>query len=1334
MNIQTARLTALLLGLLTLGLFVGSISADSQQAQSPPASVSSVSLSRADGTVTASWNAPSGATKYHVTYNDGSGWQAPVPDHRNIQTTNITFSVDNAKTVVVGVRAGNEHGWSGWVNSAAAGPWTPPNSPPADPPAAVASLTLTRADGTATASWDAPSGATKYHVTYNDGSGWQAPVDDHRNVRTTSITFSVDNAKTVVVGVRAGNEHGWSGWVNSAASGPYTPPPPPTPPGIIVQDADGAALSAISVPEGGEASYQVVLAAAPTEAVEVCIGLAVRDNDDADISFKGEAVDEVSLKLTFTPTNWDTAQTVTLVAAYDSDGLNGARDITHDAREYYSGKVDITATEIDTITSPAAPSGLTATAGDGSVTLIWNDPSDASITGYEYNVNHNDTGTGNLSGWSAWTPIPGSDASTTSHTFSGLTNGREYRYHVRAVNAAGAGPAAPNDAPWFVSATPSATSISVTDVTTTTATLTLANHDGAWYYRASGGSGGASGASAASANNGDCTGPVQGRQATLTGLDPDSSYTITAWADGCGGAAMASGEFVTAQQSGTLSLDRLYATSAVLDFATQGTSHWHYQADVGPHSTACSGRLQVIRDAHVGGLTPLTQYTYRAYTDANCANEVASITFTTLRVDLAVSNLTAGSVTLTPDPAHWPSATGYWLKGTTLAGCEPYTGSASAIPLWPHSQFTFEMHSTSSCNDSPHLGYAEFIGPYATLTATHVSASGATLELGGWTREWYYRRTEPSGDNTCHSKNAGDTTVTLTDLQPDTRYSYWAYRNSNCAAQNSLRSTNAPGITFSTVSMAASEPGATTATITLNGGHHGQPWWYAQTAMNPSWPGGQPFPGNCYYGGTSKSGGASVVVRGLDPGNGNSSKSYTFTAYSDADCSVARAMGSVNADTLWPRLSANTISGGGARLTLGNWGANDPDWHYRVNVVVPGSPNIVLHGAEGCTSVASGALQVDIDSLPPLVGYGAYYIFTAYSASGCHYSKVAASALLGGSYATPALSASAVTQTGATLTIASHPGTWYYQADAGPDATCQGPVQAVTATLAGLSAGTTYTYTAYSDSGCTTQLAAAPAFTTLASLSADNRTDTTARLTISSHSGNWYVKKTAPSPAGDCSSTISGTTHDLSSLTRNTTYTYTAYSDSECTAVVAVATFSTLPSTLSAGSVGPTTATLTIGQHTGNWHLKQTAPSEETCTAGEADHSHALTSLTAGTTYTYTAYSDSTCATVIARHTFNTPLHPPTNVSFSASQNWPVGYSVRVDWKRNGSASGQIGYQIQKYADNAWSGLGTGTHAPTSDSDLWQNGSSFFQPTDARVRATKTVGGVTYYSAWITAN
>ena len=499
-------------------LAVIAFSVSTTAASEAPDAVSSVSITRADGSVTASWDAPSGAAKYHVTYSDdgGSSWHAPVDDHRNVTTTSITFTADNAKSYVVGVRAGNEHGWSGWVNSPSSGPYTPPAldptptptpdptatptptptsapdptatpTPAPTPPDAVNSISLTRADGSVTASWDAPSGAAKYHVTYSDdgGSSWRAPVDGHTNITATSLTFTADNAKSYIVGVRAGNGAGWSGWRNSPAAGPYTPPTPtptatptpaptatptpeptptptatpaPTPaPGIIVQDASGNAIAALSVPEGGEASYQVKLTSKPAQDVEVCIALSVRDNNDSDITFKGEAADVVSIKLTFSAENWNTAQTVTLVAAADGDGLNGARDVTHDAREYYSGHVDITATEVDdglAALPPAAPAGFTATAGDGSVTLAWNDPSDSSITGYQYQVNHNDTGTGNLSGWGAWQSIANSGAATTSHAISGLTNGREYRYHLRAVNAAGNSAAAPNAAPWFVKATP----------------------------------------------------------------------------------------------------------------------------------------------------------------------------------------------------------------------------------------------------------------------------------------------------------------------------------------------------------------------------------------------------------------------------------------------------------------------------------------------------------------------------------------------------------------------------------------------------------------------------------------------------------------------------------------------------------------------------------------------------------------------------------------------------------------------------------------------------------------------------------------------------------------
>ena len=305
--------------------------------QSPPATPASVSLSRADGTVTASWPAVSGATKYHVTYTtDGGGsWHAPVSNHTNITASSLTFNADNGKSYMVGVRAGNDNDqWSGWRNSPSAGPYqsqpTPTPTPTPQPPGAVSSVSLTRADGTVTADWPAVTTATKYHVTYtNDGGqSWRLAALNHAG---SSIDISgVDNAKSYIVGVRAGNAGGWSGWRNSPSAGPYTPPQP-------------------------------------------------------------------------TPTPTPTPQP-----------------------------------------APAAPTGLTATAGDQSVALSWNDPADSSITGYEYRTRYAGVA------WGEWTSISATD----SHTVTGLENGTEYRFKLRAVNATGASKPGPQSAPWYVAATP----------------------------------------------------------------------------------------------------------------------------------------------------------------------------------------------------------------------------------------------------------------------------------------------------------------------------------------------------------------------------------------------------------------------------------------------------------------------------------------------------------------------------------------------------------------------------------------------------------------------------------------------------------------------------------------------------------------------------------------------------------------------------------------------------------------------------------------------------------------------------------------------------------------
>jgi hypothetical protein len=86
-----------------------------------------------------------------------------------------------------------------------------------------------------------------------------------------------------------------------------------------------------------------------------------------------------------------------------------------------------------TQTVPSAPTGLTATAGDGSVALTWQSPSSnggSAITGY--NV-YRATGSGSSAKLTS--------ATGTSFTDTTVANGTSYSYVVRAVNAVGEGPA-----------------------------------------------------------------------------------------------------------------------------------------------------------------------------------------------------------------------------------------------------------------------------------------------------------------------------------------------------------------------------------------------------------------------------------------------------------------------------------------------------------------------------------------------------------------------------------------------------------------------------------------------------------------------------------------------------------------------------------------------------------------------------------------------------------------------------------------------------------------------------------------------------------------------------
>ena len=245
--------------------------------------------------------------------------------------------------------------------------------------------------------------------------------------------------------------------------------------------------------------------------------------------------------------------------------------------------------------------------------------------------------------------------------------------------------------------------------------------------------------------------------------------------------------------------------------------------------------------------------------------------------------------------------------------------------------------------------------------------------------------------------------------------------------------------------------------------------------------------------------------------------------------------------------------------------------------------------------------------------------------------------------ATPAvpasLSAAATSATAATLTLANHAGDWWYRADKGPHASCSAskvPQGTSTKALTGLTAGATYAYAAYSDSGCATALASAAAFTTPA-LIASGVTANAATLTLSDWSAAWWHKGNETNAS--CSAKIAaGTkTASLSNLARGTSHTYTAYDAAGCASgdeLDSVA-FDTLAPGLAAERTGATGARLRLSNWTALWHYKATSgggphASCSTTAVPAGTPTKALSGLTTGTDYTYKAYSDGACSDALA--------------------------------------------------------------------------------------------------------
>ena len=172
--------------------------------------------------------------------------------------------------------------------------------------------TVTAASATSVAAiWVAPANTgpeiSDYDYRYrtHDPQGIWTEITD-TDISTLTVTIgSLDEATEYDVQVRATNAEGTGGWSDSGTGSTA---------GLELSE------SSLDVAEGDSSTYTVALATQPTGEVTVTIG----GTSGTDLS-----VDESSL--TFTTSDWGTAQTVTVSAGEDDDASDDTATLTHTA-------------------------------------------------------------------------------------------------------------------------------------------------------------------------------------------------------------------------------------------------------------------------------------------------------------------------------------------------------------------------------------------------------------------------------------------------------------------------------------------------------------------------------------------------------------------------------------------------------------------------------------------------------------------------------------------------------------------------------------------------------------------------------------------------------------------------------------------------------------------------------------------------------------------------------------------------------------------------------------------------------------------------------------------
>ncbi len=262
----------------------------------------------------------------------------------------------------------------------------------------VSETTLTVAEGnssTYTVVLDAQPASDVVITVSSDNSDVTADTDAATSGNQATLTFSPSNWDTAqTVTVRAAQD---ADAVNDAASITHAVDASRSADeydavsvagvAVTVADDDTAGVSVsettLTVAEGNSSTYTVVLDAQPASDVVITVS-----SDNSDVTADTDAATSGNqTTLTFSPSNWDTAQTVTVSAAQDADAVNDAASITHavdasrSADEYDAvsvAGVAVTVADDDTAGVSVSETTLTVAEGNSSTYTVVLDAQPAS--------------------------------------------------------------------------------------------------------------------------------------------------------------------------------------------------------------------------------------------------------------------------------------------------------------------------------------------------------------------------------------------------------------------------------------------------------------------------------------------------------------------------------------------------------------------------------------------------------------------------------------------------------------------------------------------------------------------------------------------------------------------------------------------------------------------------------------------------------------------------------------------------------------------------------------------------------------------------------------------